>query len=125
MPGAFVNQAGVNKLVYRLKAIGVAIEPQVTSALKEVGEDLLSKSRELAPVDTGKLRDTSSSEVKPGIGGPDLTVAFVQPYAIVQHEDLSLFHSKGQAKYLEEPLNENKGRYMEMIKDAGRRGLNG
>jgi hypothetical protein len=115
----------VNKLVYRLKAIGVATEPQVTSALKEVGEDLLSKSRELAPVDTGKLRDTSSSEVKPGVGGPDLTVAFVQPYAIVQHEDLSLFHSKGQAKYLEEPLNENKGRYIEMIKDAGRRGLNG
>lgn len=125
MARQFVSQAGVNKLVYRLKAISTATEPQVERALKDVGEDLLSKSRGLVPVDTGSLRDSGYSVVESGPMGPVLTVGYPKDYAVVQHEDLEFFHSKGQAKYLEQPFNENKGRFVEIVKDAGRRALNG
>jgi hypothetical protein len=66
--------------------------------------DVEPLARENCPVDRGTMRDThvtlrTKDGVEIGCGGPSA------PYAIVQHEDLTLDHTVGQAKWLENAAN--------------------
>lgn len=81
--------------------------------------DLLARAVPLAPIETGRLRDSAV--------GPDpetgehfverddyveATVSFNTPYAARQHEELEWNHPVGgQAKYLEQPFKEMMPRY--------------
>jgi hypothetical protein len=42
-------------------------------------------------------------------------VSYDTPYAVKQHEDRTLRHDNGKAKYLEDPANANAGRYMDHV----------
>lgn len=93
------------------------------NALLTCGADLQSKSVDRAPIDTGKLRESAvvddaeiaSHVVKVGYS-PE-----VDDYSLVQHERLDFNHPRGgEAKYLENPFNENMQQYIEKIgKDIG------
>ena len=52
-------------------------------------------------------------------------VSYNEPYALIQHERLDFHHEQGQAKYLENPLNENREQYTEKIRKAAERGISG
>lgn len=80
-------------------------------ALREEGEILLGMSKGQVPVDTGVLRSTGhctgpviqgtrKAVVTVGYGGP------AAPYAYRQHEDKTLRHKVGKAKFLEDPFNQ-------------------
>lgn len=51
-----------------------------------------------------------------------LEVGFSAEYAIYVHEDLTAFHPVGQAKYLEQPLRQNRPVYAKIVRDEMRRG---
>jgi hypothetical protein len=80
------------------------------AALFEEQSAVIAEAQTRTPVDTGTLRGSgtvlppeqngSQVEVVAGFGGA------AQQYAIRQHEDLSLSHSVGQAKFLEQPFLE-------------------
>lgn len=54
-----------------------------------------------------------------GYGDLEGHVVVDQVYARLQHEDLTLNHPRGgQAKYLEQPLHTDHGRYLQNIADA-------
>jgi len=91
-------------------AVGIAAAVGVNKA----AEYLRALSVALAPIDTGALRN--SATVRPAT--PHLAVAslvFDTPYAARQHEELDYVHTAGrdgtaggQAKYVEQPLTQNR-----------------
>ena len=97
------------------------IKQKTKEAMEMVVNDLTRRSKQLAPLDTGDLRGAGEGDVN--FDGDDVvgTVSFNKPYAMVQHEDMTFNHPRGgQAKYLEQPLNENRDRYKEFIKNKVR-----
>lgn len=95
-----------------------AIHAAMEDALLTCGADLQEKSVNLAPLDTGKLRENcvvDDSELSIGT----VKVGYkpeVDEYSLVQHERLDFNHPQGgEAKYLENPFNANAQRYAEYI----------
>ncbi len=85
---------------------GAAVGVQVAA------HDLLAQSVPLAPLDLGDLRRSGSVDGPRTDGNRVLAVVgYGEPYAVVQHENLSFHHDEGQAKYLEEPARRNAERY--------------
>lgn len=88
-----------------------------------VGAELLrGESVPLAPIDRGPLR--ASAQVTPATRG-NLTahVSYDTPYAARQHEELDWHHDEGQAKYLEQPLNDSAGKIQQAIANRLGQGL--
>jgi hypothetical protein len=78
------------------------LEAAAVQGLGLAAEHLLKASRDLVPHEKGILEDTSVASVDPST--LSAAVAFVQPYAVRQHEELTWKHAPGrQAKYLEQP----------------------
>ena len=87
------NMSQLNKA---LKAGNLGVIEAARKAVTEITNDVARESRELVPFDTGNLsrsrvvRYPNINSDKPkgeiAYGGPGA------PYAVVQHEDLSLFH---------------------------------
>ncbi|MBH0778820.1 hypothetical protein [Nocardia bovistercoris] len=74
----------------------------VEEGLFESGETLLAQSNALVPIDEGILQNSGTNEVADGVA----RVGYNTPYALRQHEDLTLRHDNGrEAKFLEKPLN--------------------
>lgn len=69
-------------------------------------EDIIGDAKEIVPVDRGPLRASGHVE-QPKIDGDQFQIdagfgGASAPYALIQHEDLTLRHKEGQqAKYLE------------------------
>jgi hypothetical protein len=80
-------------------------------ALYREGERIMTRSKqEFVPVDTGALRASGRTQ-PPEVTSTSITVVLSfggasAPYALVVHENLQAHHAVGQAKYLEQPINE-------------------
>jgi hypothetical protein len=95
---------GLNDVEKAIRGIGEKVERDTAKILNEVGQPRVLKMKERTPVDDGHLkgsvrlspakRTTQGAEVYWQAGGT--TTA----YALVQHEDMSLKHTVGQAKYI-------------------------
>jgi hypothetical protein len=85
-------------------------------AFREVTFDLLRRSKNRAPLDTGTLRGSGFVEFEDdGLTG---IVGYTEEYALRQHEELLWRHPKGgEPKYLERPFQENKQKYIDHIRD--------
>ncbi len=90
-------------------------------AAKDVGEKLVNKSIKIAPHASGTMQG-SATVSDDGIS--KVHVSYNTPYAVRQHEDLNLRHpdprnpissSGRKAKYLEDPLNENRTKWLKFI----------
>lgn len=80
------------------------------AALFEIANKLMNKSQTLVPVDTGVLRGSGTVN-NPVAQGGGVTVMFgyggaASDYAEIQHENESFQHDDGQAKYLQEPIDD-------------------
>jgi hypothetical protein len=82
------------------------------------GEHLLGEARDLAPHEEGDLArsgETSQSGLR-------VAVSFDTPYAVVQHEDMTLRHDEGRtAKYLEKPMNAGRDTFGQIVATSVRR----
>ena len=104
------------------------VRTAAASGLRQTAEEMMTESKRLVPVDTGTLKgsgyvepvDMADLSVRLGFGGP------AEPYALVQHEDLSLRHpGGGQAKFLEIPVNALAPKLTENVGNAIRDVING
>ena len=109
---------GVDELDTRLQRLAIQTDGPADRALRDSANDLLGRAVTLAPVDTGDLRGSGNvQEIQDGY-----EVRFNQRYAAVQHERMDFNHPRGgQAKYLEQPLEQNRSRYLEHVAAAIRR----
>lgn len=90
-----------------------AINTKEQKALWQAGNEILAKSRELVPHDTGTLEGDSGVVVDPR----DLVCTIyygaehAASYAVRQHQDLTLRHPNGrEAKYLQKAVDRNMAR---------------
>lgn len=88
--------------------------------LEQAGEHLLDESVRVAPIDESTLIKSAATSVD--TGAKAVAVSYDTPYAIRQHEDMSLRHEGGRtAKYLETPLTKNRAKLMQIITAAYRK----
>jgi len=97
---------------------------EAAKRLRNEAQEVLAKSRDLVPVDTGALK--KSGRVRPETGvytnGKNMEVLITYgstavEYAIYVHEDLSKNHPHGQAKFLEIPLIQQSHGLVDRISD--------
>ena len=105
---------GLDKLQARLKKSGVNAAKELAGGLLVEGNKIMTRSKKVfVPVDKGPLKSSghvqspvirkTSATVILGFGGA------ASDYALVQHERTDFNHpGQGQAKYLEQPVNEAK-----------------
>ena len=76
-----------------------------TAGLKQIHQEaelILTATIPRTPIDEGPLRGSGHvSDVKGGS-----VIGFSTPYAVKQHEDTSLHHDEGEAKFLEKTMDE-------------------
>lgn len=113
------------ELYWKGDKVSKVVEQAAIAALQKCGADLQRKSSEQAPIDTGDLRaNCHVSELQRQNKSMYVKVGYDLPYAIVQHERLDFRHPRGgKAKYLEDPFEENKGKYEKYIGEAIRNAL--
>jgi hypothetical protein len=101
---------GVDDFERRLVTAVTGLKRRAAAALFERGEANMAIAKERTPVDEGVMRGTghvadpvieeSEVSVTLAYGGP------AEAYVVRQHEDLSLEHSVGEAKFLEKSVLE-------------------
>lgn len=111
----------VNAMITNYRQWAAMAEDRLRSALSAVGEEIIANGNELVPVEYGSLRDSGKYEVEDTSRGPRLLVGYggktTTPspntkgtdevdYAVYVHEDLSLNHNVGQAKFLEDAVSQ-------------------
>jgi hypothetical protein len=102
---------GLAETLSGLGALPPTMFDQFDGALRDWGEDVMTRSKSLVPFATGALRasgEVSGPELKDGnqilhLGYGDRETW----YALIVHERLDVRHTTGTAKYLETPINEN------------------
>lgn len=102
----------VDDRAYRdyLRRLALEARRAMGAALRAEAERIMAASKRLVPVDTGALRASGRVE-GPVWGGETVSVGLLYggpaaPYAVYVHENLAARHPTGQAKYLEQPVNE-------------------
>ncbi len=96
---------GITATARGISAIGPRVETRMRGVMRAVAESRLTEMKRRTPVKDGPLRSSlhvtrprrtfSGQEVGWAAGGPSA------PYAAVQHEDTTLRHTTGQAKFIE------------------------
>jgi hypothetical protein len=94
--------------------VKTAIMATALETLHDGGRAILTEAIEETPILSGTLR--RSGTVTDALMESAVYVSFNTPYAIKQHEDLTLNHPDGgKAKYLEDPFNRNKDKVIKMV----------
>ena len=112
MPGKVIRlkMQGPKELMKALREVGPRAEVALKSALVTEAEKVMARAKRFTPVDTGALR--ASGHVQPPVATPgriEITLGFGGPaarYAVYAHEIEDYYHEFGQAKFLEQPVNE-------------------
>ena len=126
----------VKSITYNLSRMSYDLKKRGEVEIKRCAEDLLEKAIELAPMDTGALRESgkvkkkSNSEyevvfdvtVKDRLKKQGKSASSVSNpdfhYSGIQHDNLAYHHDIGQALFLEEPYEMYKEQYKDEIASA-------
>jgi len=113
---------GLKQVKMNFDKVNKEIERAIKEGITEATLDLLRRSKQEAPLDTGDLRGSGTSEVQEVYGGIKGIVGFNTPYALIQHEDMTFVHPQGgKAKYLTDPLNKNATKYRKNVQEKVKR----
>lgn len=99
-----------------------AIREAAARGLLLAADHVLGEANAVVPLDEGPLQHSGTASVDEST--LTAAVSYDTPYAVRQHEELDYRHAPGrQAKYLEQPLNANRGPVQRIIAAQIRRGL--
>jgi hypothetical protein len=93
---------------------GAALGRAVQRGLHEAAEHVLTVSNQRVPHEEGNLERSGATSQD----GYTAAISYDTPYAVRQHEDLSLRHDEAdgrRAKYLESALNDERGKVRDII----------
>lgn len=107
----------------RLNAAVVDVLDAGRKGLLAAGEHVLGASNAQVPLEEGDL--ARSGAVSQGEGGRT-AISYDTPYAVRQHEDLTLRHDSGRnAKFLERALASERDTAAQIVQTAIRKATNG
>lgn len=110
------------EFTWRGKLAEKIVRQAAMQALHDGAEHILTEAIDETPIDTGALRRSGAVTDAPNEGA--VYVSFNTPYAVKQHEDLTLNHPRGgKAKYLEDPFNRNKDKVQRLVAKTVRNAL--
>lgn len=91
--------------------------------LREALEHTLQVSRTQVPLEEGTLERSGRVD----IDGLEGSISYDTPYAVIQHEALDFHHPVPgrKAKYLEDPMNSEQRKMLELMRVSLRRWLRG
>lgn len=106
--GGGAGVTGAKELTRRLAAKGLSYSRAVAGALYLQGSQIMAKSVQLVPVDTGRLRSTAYVDAPQHsiTSGWGIKLGYATDYAVPVHERTEIPHRVGQAKYLEAAIDE-------------------
>jgi HK97 gp10 family phage protein len=94
------------------------------AALDQAGEHVLADAQTLAPVRTGALKASATTEPAGRVGDTVLKlIGFNTSYAAAVHERLGVRHSQGQAKFLETAMRRSAPKVMQFIADEVKKAI--
>ena len=116
---ASIRITGLDKLQAKLKTAGKTAASDLAGPLKLEAELIMTKSKQVTPVDLGTLR-ASGVVRRPDISRHKVTVEMgyggaAAAYALVQHERTDFTHTVGAAKFLEKPVKEAKAGFGDRV----------
>lgn len=127
---------GDKRLTHNLKKLEKVSDRIARKTLNEFGLDVIEESNKIVPFDTGELESAIINEPVRGISSRHFkkTIGYDTPYAIIQHEDLSMKHpgpnskspargAMGQPKFLERPLRKHAMNLLDILKKNVRKAL--
>lgn len=84
------------------------------------GEYILTEAKRQVPVETGALMRTGTVKATSALNHAHVEISFNTPYALIQHENTGLHHTRpgAKAKYLEDPLRERADAALKAIAEA-------
>lgn len=94
-------QRDLKKVQRQLTAIKKQGRRAANDAMSEEANRILSRSKKLVPVKSGRLRDSGKVKTDKTGSGVEHEVVFDAPYAFSVHERTDIKHPRGRAKYLE------------------------
>lgn len=84
------------------------MERHIPAGVDRFVEIEMKESQKLVPVDTGELKESDYQDSCTKRRNDYVaSFGYTAEHAAIVHEDLSVFHRIGQAKYLEQPFNES------------------
>lgn len=106
---------GLDRVIRNIKKAGASSLVESKKGLDEFGLVIINEADKIVPFDTGELENSVINEP---VKNNEKVIGYDTPYASIQHENTSLIHpgprstspsrgSKGQPKYLENPLKAN------------------
>jgi len=104
MPELTIRFNGLDKVVAALGQMSSAVRSEAARELNDTSEEIMTASKEMVPVDTGRLRSTGHVAEYATPRDLGTVLAYGTDYAIYVHENLSVHHPTGQAKFLERPF---------------------
>lgn len=107
---------GLEEIEKNLSAQLARIEELSVKGIRKAAGEIVNRSKELTPVDTGDLKNAQFSV--PVDGGARIDVR--QNYALYVHEDLEAHHNVGQAKFLETAIIEKADRIIELAEEEAK-----
>ncbi len=98
----------VSKTVRALDKLITGLERHVPAGVDRFVEIEMKESSRIVPVDTGELKGSSFQDSCTKRRNDWVaSFGYTAEHAAVVHEDMSVYHPNGQAKYLEQPFNES------------------
>jgi hypothetical protein len=105
------------KIEWDVAKLSQDVKQAAVDALVSAGEYILDESNKIAPIDEGTLIRSGNVAVDENAG--TVIVYYDTPYAVRQHEDMSLRHTNGRsAKFLEIASTQNADKVRKFIEDA-------
>ena len=102
---------GLGETTDNIRKIGEIVEKETAGILNEVGQPRVAIMKSRTPVRDGHLRASvrlsPAKRTRQGVEVYWQAGGVTTAYAWVQHEDLSLKHTVGQAKYISSVVNED------------------
>lgn len=94
-----------NELMVNLKAHTEQIKRDAAKGLAAAAENILAEAVRIVPLEEGTLQNSGVTRIDGLTAAVGFGAGAAAPYAVRQHEDLSLHHDQGRtAKYLEKPF---------------------
>ncbi len=110
------------KIVWKGDEVKADIKSVSAKALRNAAEFILLQSNQNIPVDEGTLKNSGNTFVDDD--ALEASVYYDTPYAVRQHEDMTIRHKNGRsAKYLENAYKNNIKQIQDYIADAIRTGV--
>jgi len=109
------------KNTIRVEHVGDDMRGDAAVGLFKAAEHVLRVSNDHVPIEEATLERSGATSVD--VADLRAAISYDTPYAVKQHEDLSLKHDAGRTgKYLENAMNSERGTVRQIIADEIRKG---